>query len=264
MSSDSGVGAQLVYVLEQVLESGCQSDWLPPWQPIHVFVVNTNRRAMGLSGRQSPGTRAESCVSLSVCAQNFRSQTDRCFFSLGQLCTSHCLSFPPSLPSFAFHLYLLSPPISTFRFPSLPSFASLPSLSSTLMDPKRVIVTCKPRIPYRSSRSRNEECAIYISLGSKPVIYLHTLLNLFYTSFSIDCEESGNWANIEKDLAARLPLRNLVWKPSNNRDKRHISMLDVELKRFSPEVSKNLPPVTLLQNPYLNLYFVSCEVANCL
>jgi hypothetical protein len=63
-------------------------------------------------------------------------------------------------------------------------------------------------------------------------------------------------------LVARLPLRNLVWKPSNNRDKRHISMLDVELKRFSPEVSKNLPPVTLLQNPYLNLYFVNCEVTN--
>ncbi|KAF9906523.1 hypothetical protein EC991_000530 [Linnemannia zychae] len=73
------------------------------------------------------------------------------------------------------------------------------------------------------------------------------------------CEESGNWANIEKDLAARLPLRNLVWKPSNNRAKRNISMLDVGLKRFSPESSKNLPPVTLLQNPYLNLYFVSCE-----
>ncbi|OAQ29544.1 hypothetical protein K457DRAFT_125745 [Linnemannia elongata AG-77] len=73
------------------------------------------------------------------------------------------------------------------------------------------------------------------------------------------CEESGNWANIEKDLAARLPLRNLVWKPSNNRAKRNIAMLDVELKRFSPEVSKNLPPVTLLQNPYLNLYFVNCE-----
>ncbi|KAF9146695.1 hypothetical protein BGX30_010757 [Mortierella sp. GBA39] len=73
------------------------------------------------------------------------------------------------------------------------------------------------------------------------------------------CEESGNWANIEKDLTARLPLRNLVWKPSNNRAKRNIAMLDVELKRFTPEVSKNLPPVTLLQNPYLNLYFVNCE-----
>ncbi|KAG0212329.1 hypothetical protein BGX33_003699 [Mortierella sp. NVP41] len=73
------------------------------------------------------------------------------------------------------------------------------------------------------------------------------------------CEESGNWANIEKDLAARLPLRNLVWKPSNNRAKRNINMLDVQLKRFSPESSKNLPPVTLLQNPYLNLYFVNCE-----
>ncbi|KAG0203033.1 hypothetical protein BGX28_004559 [Mortierella sp. GBA30] len=73
------------------------------------------------------------------------------------------------------------------------------------------------------------------------------------------CDESGNWASIEKDLAARLPLRNLVWKPSNNRAKRNIAMLDVELKRFTPESSKNLPPVTLLQNPYLNLYFVNCE-----
>ncbi|KAG0265540.1 hypothetical protein BG011_004568 [Mortierella polycephala] len=73
------------------------------------------------------------------------------------------------------------------------------------------------------------------------------------------CDESGNWANIEKDLTARLPLRNLVWKPSNNRATRNIPMLDVELKRFSPETSKNLPPVTLLQNPYLNLYFVNCE-----
>ncbi|KAF8934989.1 hypothetical protein BGZ58_005309 [Dissophora ornata] len=73
------------------------------------------------------------------------------------------------------------------------------------------------------------------------------------------CDESGSWPSIEKDLAARLPLRNLVWKPSNNRDRRNISMLDVGLKRFSPESSKNLPPVTLLQNPYLNLYFVNCE-----
>ncbi|KAF9911607.1 hypothetical protein BX616_010548 [Lobosporangium transversale] len=73
------------------------------------------------------------------------------------------------------------------------------------------------------------------------------------------CDESGNWAGIEKDLAARLPLRNLVWKPSNNRTKRNIAMLDVEFKRFTPESSKNLPPVTLLQNPYLNLYFVNCE-----
>ncbi|KAF9178014.1 hypothetical protein BGZ51_008181 [Haplosporangium sp. Z 767] len=73
------------------------------------------------------------------------------------------------------------------------------------------------------------------------------------------CDESGNWANIEKDLTARLPLRNLVWKPSNNRATRNIPILDVDLKRFSPETSKNLPPVTLLQNPYLNLYFVNCE-----
>ncbi|KAI1311282.1 hypothetical protein EDD11_003528 [Mortierella claussenii] len=73
------------------------------------------------------------------------------------------------------------------------------------------------------------------------------------------CDESGNWPTIEKDLTARLPLRNLVWKPSNNRAKRNINMLDVEFRRFSAETSKNLPPVTLLQNPYLNLYFVSCE-----
>ncbi|KAF8983315.1 hypothetical protein BGZ46_010513, partial [Entomortierella lignicola] len=73
------------------------------------------------------------------------------------------------------------------------------------------------------------------------------------------CDESGNWPNIEKDLVARLPLRNLVWKPSNNRAKRNIAMLDVEFKRYSAESAKNLPPVTLLQNPYLNLYFVNCE-----
>ncbi|KAF9354401.1 hypothetical protein BGX26_007772 [Mortierella sp. AD094] len=72
-------------------------------------------------------------------------------------------------------------------------------------------------------------------------------------------DESGNWPNIEKDLVARLPLRNIVWKPSNNRAKRNIAMLDVEFRRFSAESSKNLPPVTLLQNPYLNLYFVNCE-----
>ncbi|KAG0346542.1 hypothetical protein BG004_001467 [Podila humilis] len=72
-------------------------------------------------------------------------------------------------------------------------------------------------------------------------------------------DENGNWANIAEDLAARLPLRGLVWKPSNGRATRNIAMLDVELKRFSPESSKNLPPVTLLQNPYLNLYFVNCE-----
>ncbi|KAG0243649.1 hypothetical protein BGX31_010433 [Mortierella sp. GBA43] len=69
------------------------------------------------------------------------------------------------------------------------------------------------------------------------------------------CDESGSWPSIEKDLAARLPLRNLVWKPSNNRATREIPLLDVEFKRFSRESSKNLPPVTLLQNPYLNIYF---------
>ncbi|KAG0095373.1 hypothetical protein BGZ93_005957 [Podila epicladia] len=72
-------------------------------------------------------------------------------------------------------------------------------------------------------------------------------------------DENGNWANIADDLTARLPLRGLVWKPSNGRATRNIAMLDVELKRFTPESSKNLPPVTLLQNPYLNLYFVNCE-----
>ncbi|KAG0027108.1 hypothetical protein BGZ82_009144 [Podila clonocystis] len=76
---------------------------------------------------------------------------------------------------------------------------------------------------------------------------------------SCGCDENGNWANIADDLTARLPLRGLVWKPSNGRATRNIAMLDVELKRFSPESSKNLPPVTLLQNPYLNLYFVNCE-----
>ncbi|KAF9364317.1 hypothetical protein BGX34_001903 [Mortierella sp. NVP85] len=73
------------------------------------------------------------------------------------------------------------------------------------------------------------------------------------------CDESGSWPGIEKDLVARLPLRNLVWKPSNNRATREIAFLDVEFKRFSRESSKNLPPVTLLQNPYLNIYFVNCE-----
>ncbi|KAK3812068.1 MAG: hypothetical protein J3Q66DRAFT_51577 [Benniella sp.] len=73
------------------------------------------------------------------------------------------------------------------------------------------------------------------------------------------CDESGSWPGIEKDLGARLPLRNLVWKPSNNRATREIAFLDVEFKRFSRESSKNLPPVTLLQNPYLNIYFVNCE-----
>ncbi|KAG0299826.1 hypothetical protein BGZ98_009724 [Dissophora globulifera] len=73
------------------------------------------------------------------------------------------------------------------------------------------------------------------------------------------CDENGNWPSVEKDLVSRLPLRNLVWKPSNNRAKRNISVLDVEFRRFSAESSKNLPPVTLLQNPYLNLYFVNCE-----
>lgn len=89
-----------------------------------------------------------------------------------------------------------------------------------------------------------------------PNFYAHLLDHLF-----LDSDENGNWANIADDLTARLPLRGLVWKPSNGRATRNIAMLDVELKRFSPESSKNLPPVTLLQNPYLNLYFVNCEVS---
>ncbi|KAF9585067.1 hypothetical protein BGW38_004020 [Lunasporangiospora selenospora] len=72
-------------------------------------------------------------------------------------------------------------------------------------------------------------------------------------------DEQGTWSSIADNLAAQLPLRNLVWKPSNNRATRNIPMLDVELKRFSSESAKNLPPVTLHQNPYLNLYFVNCE-----
>ena len=89
------------------------------------------------------------------------------------------------------------------------------------------------------------------------------LILRWFSSPSIDCDEHGNWANIADDLGSRLPLRNLVWKPSNNRATRNIAMLDIELKRFAPETSKNLPPVTLLQNPYLNLYFVNCEVGPC-
>ncbi|KAG0228740.1 hypothetical protein BGW41_003351 [Actinomortierella wolfii] len=73
------------------------------------------------------------------------------------------------------------------------------------------------------------------------------------------CDEYGIWTSIAENLAAQFPLRNLVWKPSNNRATRQIPVLDVDLKRFSPEASKNLPPVTLLQNPYLNIYFVNCE-----
>ncbi|KAI8340503.1 trafficking protein particle complex subunit 10 [Chlamydoabsidia padenii] len=71
------------------------------------------------------------------------------------------------------------------------------------------------------------------------------------------CDEYDVWPLIADDLSSRLPLKNLVWYPSNQRAERHIQSLEVDLKRFNFE---QIPqPLSNTQTNYLNLYFVSCD-----
>ncbi|KAG0746393.1 hypothetical protein G6F57_006571 [Rhizopus arrhizus] len=72
------------------------------------------------------------------------------------------------------------------------------------------------------------------------------------------CDEYEVWPFVADDLSARLPLRNLKWQPSSQRAECLIPTLEVDLKRFTPDLSP-LPLLTTTQTVYLNLYFVTCE-----
>ncbi|ORZ25693.1 trafficking protein particle complex subunit 10 [Absidia repens] len=71
------------------------------------------------------------------------------------------------------------------------------------------------------------------------------------------CDEYDVWPLIADDLSSRLPLKGLVWQPSNQRAEKHIQSLEVDLKRFNFEQVPQ--PLSNTQTNYLNLYFVSCD-----
>lgn len=75
----------------------------------------------------------------------------------------------------------------------------------------------------------------------------------------LDYDEYGVWPHLADELSSRLPLRNLHWNSSVQRPLRSIQSLDVDLKRFTFD---NAPqPLLSVQTPYLNLYFVACDVS---
>ncbi|KAF0436082.1 Trafficking protein particle complex subunit 10 [Gigaspora margarita] len=73
-------------------------------------------------------------------------------------------------------------------------------------------------------------------------------------------DEYGIWPKIADDFRTHLPLRNLHWKSAKG-STRNIMVLGVELKRFTSETPEkpHMLPETLLEKPYLNLYFVNCD-----
>ncbi|CAG8444801.1 5577_t:CDS:10 [Ambispora gerdemannii] len=73
-------------------------------------------------------------------------------------------------------------------------------------------------------------------------------------------DEFDLWQYVAEGFPTHLPLRNLQWK-SANRPLRTIHTLGVELKRLTPDTGEKQHqlPASLLEKPYLNLYFVSCD-----
>ncbi|CAG8441735.1 2761_t:CDS:10 [Diversispora eburnea] len=68
------------------------------------------------------------------------------------------------------------------------------------------------------------------------------------------------WLSVADAFKSHLPIRNLHWKSAKG-TLRNINALDIEMKRFSPDSTEkqHMMPETLLENPYLNLYFVNCD-----
>ncbi|RHZ81350.1 hypothetical protein Glove_121g72 [Diversispora epigaea] len=68
------------------------------------------------------------------------------------------------------------------------------------------------------------------------------------------------WLSVADAFKSHLPIRNLHWKSAKG-TLRNINALDIEIKRFSPDSTEkqHMMPETLLENPYLNLYFVNCD-----
>ncbi|CAJ0841033.1 1182_t:CDS:10 [Entrophospora sp. SA101] len=75
-----------------------------------------------------------------------------------------------------------------------------------------------------------------------------------------DTDEYDIWKNVANEFRTHLPLRNLNWKSAKGAT-RNIQTLNIELKRFTPETTEkqHMMPETLLEKPYLNLYFVNCD-----
>ncbi|KAG9285997.1 hypothetical protein G9A89_022673 [Geosiphon pyriformis] len=73
-------------------------------------------------------------------------------------------------------------------------------------------------------------------------------------------DEFNLWQMVAEGFPNHLPLRNLQWK-SANRPVRTIHTLGIELKRLTTETNEkqHMMPVSLLEKPYLNLYFVNCD-----
>ncbi|CAI2180057.1 6002_t:CDS:2 [Funneliformis geosporum] len=73
-------------------------------------------------------------------------------------------------------------------------------------------------------------------------------------------DEFGIWQHLADEFRQHFPLRNLHWKSAKG-PLRNIQVLGVELKRFNPDTTEqsHMNPETLLEKPYLNLYFVNCD-----
>ncbi|KAJ3163448.1 hypothetical protein HDU86_000027 [Geranomyces michiganensis] len=86
-------------------------------------------------------------------------------------------------------------------------------------------------------------------------------------SYGADGEEGGAGNLFAEELESRLPLKNIAWhnplgaiRGSTNSTARIISTLDVELKRYSPEMFPRAMPGTLYHSPYfLHLYLVTTD-----
>jgi hypothetical protein len=88
-----------------------------------------------------------------------------------------------------------------------------------------------------------------------------------------------DWANIRTAVRSHLPLKNLHWKPLSRPSLRTIQTIDVEFRAL--EVGgpgeagsssgggtgvgrESMTPASFLEKPFLNCYFVTCEVSHWL
>jgi trafficking protein particle complex subunit 10 len=75
-------------------------------------------------------------------------------------------------------------------------------------------------------------------------------------------QSSDNWKQIHSALLAQLPLRNIPWSSTSRPAVRTIQEIDitlVPLDTIRDERTSQIP-VTVLDKPLLNVYFVACEV----
>ena len=87
--------------------------------------------------------------------------------------------------------------------------------------------------------------------------------NVLVTCFAPQSFQStANWGQVQSALRSQLPLRNIHWKSASRPSIRTIQELDVALVPLDSIRGENTSqiPVTLLEKPLLNIYFVTCEV----